>query len=163
MVTTQSFQTHCRGLHWDLFLWPDSKAWHSLSGCDQVMSVMWPPGGVRPSGALSWCGLSGAGASSPEPDTEPEPGSSGIWHQATDRCYWDGDGRGRATEQTHFFSDYPENTFGVWYVSLESGRRFDDWWISTKSKYTGLVSVFCFGTDCDPIWFLALIIFTLSN
>lgn len=71
--------------------------------------------------------------------------------------------RTRATEQTHFFSDYPENTFGVWYVSLESGRRFDDWWISTKSKYTGLVSVFCFGTDCDPIWFLALIIFTLSN
>ena len=100
MVTTQSFQTHCRGLHWDLFLWPDSKGWHSLSGCDQVMSVMWPPGGVRPSGALSWCGLSGAGASSPEPDTEPEPGSSGIWHQATDHCYWDGDGRGPLNKHT---------------------------------------------------------------
>ena len=152
MVTTQSFQTHWRGLRWDLFWWPYSKAWHLFSlwlwpgdVTPRRCEAKWRPLLVRPerSRSLFTGARHGAGARFQRHQ------APGDWPLLIRRR------RTRATEQTHFFSDYSQNTLGVWYFSLESeGLMIDLWWIYTNSKNT----CSCFGTDYDPISF-----FTFNN
>ena len=80
MVTTQSLLTHC-WLQWPpsagvapVFHIPRFCQAEPLCACDQVM---WPPGGVGASGALSWC-VRSPGAESHHTGARHGAGASGI-------------------------------------------------------------------------------------